>query len=340
MPDTHQAMYDSPLPMNDTALNLDSEKVSTPASRNFSMLPAGKVAQLSPALRGVAMMMRGLDRMVPSLSTELMLRYFMRPRRRRCDYRANLPTGAQRLGIAYRGQTLTGWSWGSRGPSVLLVHGWEDHCGAMAELVDPLLGRGYRVVTMDAPGHGLSPAMDTHLIDTGEALGALMNRLGRFEAIIAHSYGAAATSLLLARQPAWAPDHLTLVSPMQDIRQHLAIFAGIAGLRPAAWNRLQHRVQDQLGQALDDISILSAAPRLVSPGLVVHDRQDPLIPYSVSARLVERWRSAELVATEGLGHRRTLRCAQLAGRIADHIDQHLQTSIGRTRIISGGHGHA
>ncbi len=333
-------MYESPLCINPTALKHGPETVLTPTSPASPTLPAGKVARLSPALKSVAMVMRGLDRMAPGLSSELMLRYFVRPRRRRSDYRAHLPTGARRLGIAYRNQSLTGWSWGDQGPSVLLVHGWEDHCGAMLGLVEPLVQRGYRVVAMDAPGHGLSPAMDTHLLDTGEALAALMKHTGRFEAIIAHSYGAAATSLLLDRQPRWAPDHLTLVSPMQDIRQHLAIFAGIAGLSSAAWNRLQHRVQDRLGQALDGISILSAAARLNSPGLVIHDRQDPLISFAVSARLVERWRSAELVATEGLGHRRTLRCGQVAGRIANHIDRHLQASTSHTGRIKGGHGHA
>lgn len=342
-------MHNSPVNNSGTNAVFCREADPGQAVVNVPTLPAGKVARLSPALKAFAGTMRGLDRIAPRLTTELMLRHFIRPRRRRCDYLAELPAGAQRLDIAYRGQTLTGWRWGDegpglcgtedQGPTVLLVHGWEDHCGAMIDLVEPLLQRGFRVVTMDAPGHGLSPAMDTHLLDTGEALAALMEQTGRFDAIIAHSYGAAATSLLLDRQPRWAPDHLTLVSPMQDIRQHLAIFAGIAGLSPAAWNRLQHRVQDQLGQALDGISILSAAARLSSPGLVIHDRQDPLIPYAVSARLVERWRSAELVATEGLGHRRTLRCGQLAGRIADHIDRHLQASISRAGRINGGHGH-
>jgi len=335
-------MLESPITIDINGADLidDQGAAMARSSPDTPTLPAGKVAQLSLALKGAAMIMRGLDRMAPRLSTEMMLRYFVRPRRRRGDYRAQLPVGARRLGIAYRGQTLTGWSWGDEGPSVLLVHGWEDHCGAMTGLVQPLLQRGFRVVTLDAPGHGLSPAMDTHLIDTGEALAALMGRLGRFEAIIAHSYGAAATSLLLARQRHWAPDHLTLISPMQDIRQHLAIFAGIAGLSPAAWNRLQHRTQDELGQTLDGISVLSAASDLKSPGLVIHDRQDPLIPYAGSARLVERWRSAQLVSTEGLGHRRTLRCSQLAGRIASHIDQQLRISSGFTSSLSGGQGHA
>ncbi|MEE4297768.1 MAG: alpha/beta hydrolase [Wenzhouxiangella sp.] len=288
-------------------------------------LPAGKVAKLSPVLKTFAVTMRGLDRLAPRLTTELMFRQFVRPRRRRaCDYRDCLPNGAKQLAINYRDQDLTAWRWGDQGPSVLLVHGWEDHSGAMLSLVEPLRERGYCVVAMDAPGHGLSPAMDTHLLDTSESLAAVMRQLGRFQAIIAHSYGAAATANLLARQPQWIPDHLTLVSPMQDISQHLAIFAGIAGLSLAGWDRLQRRVQKALGRPLQEISTLRAAERLSNPGLIVHDRDDPLIPYAISASVAKRWRSAELLTTQGLGHRRTLGCPNVVSEIVARIESCLQ----------------
>jgi pimeloyl-ACP methyl ester carboxylesterase len=340
--DTKQVsnMHDSRINGNDTGALIRSEAESALSVAAAPTLPAGKVARLSPALKAFATTMRGLDRIAPRLTTQLMLRHFVRPRRRRaCDYRDCLPAGAQRLNVEYCDQSLTGWCWGEDGPAVLLVHGWEDHSGAMLSLVGPLRERGYRVVTLDAPGHGLSPDMATHLVDTGDALAALMSQFGRFQAIIAHSYGAAATAHLLARQPEWTPDHLTLVSPMQDIRQHLAIFAGIAGLSLAGWNRLQHRVQALLRQSLDDISTLTAAGRLDVPGLVIHDREDPLIPYVVSARVAERWRAAELIATQGLGHRRTLGCPDVVREILNHMEGHLQSRSDSLAAASQGARH-
>jgi len=294
-------------------------------------LPSGKVARLTPMLKAYTGAIRGLDRLAPGLTTQLLLKLFVRPRRRRGrDYRDNLPAGAQRLAIDYRSQSLTGWCWGRRGPTVLLVHGWEDHSGTMLKLVNPLRERGYRVLTLDAPGHGLSPAMDTHLIDTSDALAAVLEQSGGCSAIIAHSYGAAATALMLARLPQWMPQHLTLVSPMLDILQHLAIFAGIAGLSPDGWHRLQRRVGERLGQPLESISTLDAAVQLQTPGLIVHDRNDPLIPYAISARLAECWSSGELLATQGLGHRRILSCARVVDEILDRMDVNLSTSVSTT----------
>lgn len=304
-------------------------------------LPAGKVANLSLHLKAFALTMRALDRIVPRLTTELMLKHFTGPRRRRnSDYRRFLPTGAKRLVVDHRGHSLTGWQWGEAGPAVLLVHGWEDHCGAMLSLVQPLRERGFRVFAMDAPGHGLSPSMKTHLLDTGEALAALMKQVGRFQAIIAHSYGAAATTILLDRQPRWTPDHLTLVSPMQDIGQHLGIFAGIAGLSLAGWNRLRQRVAGLLGQSLDEISSLQAASRLHAPGLIIHDRDDPLIPYAVSARIAERWQAADLLATQSLGHRRILGCGKVVTALLDHIERAFDASADVRRADARGSRHA
>jgi len=314
---------------------LPSDLVSNTAIAAAPPVPMGKVANLSPALKAFSMAMRGLDRIAPRVSTDLMVKHFLRPRRRPSEYQTRLPEGAKRLAIDHRGQQLTGWSWGESGPSVLLVHGWEDHSGAMLRLVGPLRKRGYQVVAMDAPGHGLSPAMDTHLLDTGEALSTLMNQVGRFQAIIAHSYGGAAAAILLARQPRLMPDYLTLVSPMRDIRQHLAIFAGIARLSQAGWDRLEHTMQRQLGQSLDDISTLLAAEHINVPGLIVHDREDPLIPFANSARMAGRWTDAELLATQGLGHRRTLGCPEVAGEILTRMDRCLEPRAERCRHTAG-----
>jgi pimeloyl-ACP methyl ester carboxylesterase len=307
---------------NDASITLPAaEAPPAPEQAIAPTLPSGKVARLTPALKAYTAAIRTMDRVAPGLTTELLHKLFVRPRRRRGgDYRKALPAGHRRLAIDYRGQALTGWSWGDRGPAVLLVHGWEDHSGAMLKLVEPLHRRGYRVMVMDAPGHGLSPTMDTHLLDTGNALAALLEQTGGCRAIIAHSYGAAATALMLHRQPQWMPDHLTLVSPMQDIHQHLSIFAGIARLSPDAWTRLQQRVLDTVGHALEDLSTLQAAAGLDAPGLIIHDRKDPLIPYAISARLAERWPGAEVIATEGLGHRRTLSCPKVVEEILTRLD--------------------
>jgi pimeloyl-ACP methyl ester carboxylesterase len=42
------------------------------------------------------------------------------------------------------------------------------------------------------------------------------------------------------------------------------------------------------------------------PLLVVHDRDDKEVPYSVGRSIASQWPSAEMIITEGLGHKRIL----------------------------------
>jgi pimeloyl-ACP methyl ester carboxylesterase len=191
------------------------------------------VTQLTWPLKLFVAALNGLDRLAPNVSTHLMLSKFVQPRRKKdCSYESRLPDGARRLAVQHNSQSLTGWAWGDSGPAILVLHGWESHTGRMLPLIKPLLAQGYRVFALDAPGHGLSPQARTHLLDVGEAIRAMMTQHGPFYGVIAHSFGAAATAVLLARHPELMPEKLVLLSPMRDLDQHLDIFARIAQLSP------------------------------------------------------------------------------------------------------------
>lgn len=298
-----------------------------PAAPHPDSLPAdaphlGGMARLSPALRAVAAGSAALHALAPRFTTELMLRHFTQPRRRaRRDYRAELPAGACQLRVPFNDHDLTAWAWGDTGPAVLLVHGWEDHAGSMLHLVPALLAQGHRVCVLDLPGHGLSPAVATHLVDASHALEAMVSTCGPFESIVAHSFGATATCLMLERASALAPDRLALVSPMQDIDQHLQIFTTIAGLSPPRARQLRARVALTLDCPPEAVCALQAARALRLHALVIHDRHDPVIPHGTSQRMAGNLQGSRLLSTSGLGHRRLLRCPDVVAHIVDHVGE-------------------
>jgi pimeloyl-ACP methyl ester carboxylesterase len=60
-------------------------------------------------------------------------------------------------------------------------------------LIKPLSEPGYRVVTFDAQAHGRSSGSHVDFIEFAEAVQAVRNSIGLIEALIAHSFGAAAS---------------------------------------------------------------------------------------------------------------------------------------------------
>jgi pimeloyl-ACP methyl ester carboxylesterase len=277
----------------------------------------GGMAQLSPALKAVALGSRALDAVAPALATRLMLRHFTRPRvKRGADYRNQLPVGAQRLVVRHGNIDMTVWCWGERGPAALLVHGWEDHSGSMLPFVEPLRQLGYRVFAVDAPGHGFSGGRSTHLLDCSRALGQVIGEYGPFKSIVAHSFGAAAVCHMLSRvRDCWHPKRMTLLSPMRDMEQHLQVFADIALLSPERATRLRELAARVVGCPLDRINTFDVLRELSIPGLVIHDYHDPVIPHSVGVSVAQSWRDATFISTRNLGHRRILKCSNVLSQV-------------------------
>jgi pimeloyl-ACP methyl ester carboxylesterase len=279
----------------------------------------GAMAELTPTLRALAVASQIGHAVAPQLITRYVARHFMRPRRKPgYDYRPALPAGATRLAVPHRGLELTAWVWGDSGPSLLLMHGWENHAGSMLRFVQPLLDRGYRVFALDAPGHGLSPSTPTHLLDFSAAIEAMQRAYGPFENVVAHSFGATATCLMLSRAPDLHPQRMTLISPMQGLDQHLEVFADIALLTVERAERLRQRVERELNVSVEQICALRAVRNINVPGLVIHDLHDPVIPHEAGELLSKEWPGARLISTSRLGHHRILRCPNVLKEVLRH----------------------
>jgi pimeloyl-ACP methyl ester carboxylesterase len=288
----------------------------------------GSVSQLSAKLKLTRTAVQALDVVAPRLSTQLVLSHFLNPRHKeQVDYTAQLPKDGERLEIFHNLMKLTGWAWGDTGPAVLLVHGWESHTGKMAGFVKPLLEHGFRVVAFDAPGHGMSPNTPTHLVDYAQAIQSVIEQQGPFYAIIAHSLGAAATTISLQDAPENMPQQLVLLSPMRDLQQQIDIFATVAGLSPKRKDRLNKAVVNHTGRSLDQCSSVNAVRQFNIPGLVIHDHDDVLIPWESGVTIAENWNGARFITTQKLGHRRGLRNQN----VLHHVLNFLTTPAQRSR---------
>jgi pimeloyl-ACP methyl ester carboxylesterase len=84
-----------------------------------------------------------------------------------------------------------------QGPTVLLVHGWEDDNALWGPMIERLLANGRPVVAFDLPGHGFSPAELTGPQAAGEAVKAVAEALGPVEAVVGHSFGCVALCMAL-----------------------------------------------------------------------------------------------------------------------------------------------
>lgn len=221
-----------------------------------------------------------------------------------------LPPGGEPFTVTAQEASVRGHVWGD-GPVVYLVHGWGGLGSQLASFVAPLTAAGFRVVLFDAPSHGASdPGPSgpgrTHGVEMGKALDAVAARFGPAHTVVAHSLGTMATYLTL-RYGWLGTGRMVLVAPMVDAGRLFDGFQHVLGFGPRTRRAFEREADRFVGLPIEEFDARVQAAHLDPvPTLVVHDRADRQTPYADAVGLVEALPQAELVTTDGLGHRRIL----------------------------------
>ena len=206
--------------------------------------------------------------------------------------------------VPWEGERLAAWEWGA-GPTVILVHGWGSRAGRLAALAGALVPAGFRVVVYDAPAHGVSTGRFASLPEFARALRAVADAVAPVYGLAGHSLGGAAISLAL--HGGLAAERAVLIAPPSDVVVFSHAFATHVNLPPRAHAAMRRNLESRLRMRWDDLRIPALARELRAPVLVIHDRDDPDVPFAHAEEIAEAWPEARLVATTGLGHRAILR---------------------------------
>lgn len=239
-------------------------------------------------------------RVAPWLQKPVLTRLFLRPTKRapaRGDRLGQL-VGTVRIGSEAVKVRARG-----RGPSVLLVHGWEGSGAHLERLGDRLVAAGFAVVTCDMPAHGETGGTTTSLPEFARTVEEVDRLVGPFHGIVAHSLGATAVSLAVSR--GLEAQALVLVAPMPSFDFALDEFAKVLHLDPEMREATAVGTESRVGITRPEVDLFSfTRPR--ARVALAHDTDDRRVPYHYSSQLQERWDLPEVFTTKGLGHRRIL----------------------------------
>lgn len=226
--------------------------------------------------------------------------------------------GARHRVLPHHDRAIATWSWGHPdSPAVILAHGWGGASAQMRPLVFPLLEAGYRVIAFDQPAHGSSGGRLTALPDFADVLAEVASRHGGVVGAVGHSLGAAAVALALAR--GLALERVVLFSPPADVVAYSRRFARWNWIPEGIRAAMQAATEERYGVRWTELAIERLAARLKAPALIIHDRDDRVVPYSQGLRIARHWTNARLLSTSGLGHFDLLEDPSASQTAADFI---------------------
>jgi len=258
---------------------------------------------MTTALRLTRAAFGAVQRASPGLAARWAERLFCTPPRRAISERmAAWLAGARRFDLPVSGRRVAAWSWGERGPGVLILHGWGSRGARFVDLGGALLASGFRVVTFDAPGHGASSGRLSSGPEFARAAIAVATAVGPVSAVVGHSLGGFAAALALdGGLPA---RRAVFIAPSANADSYSEQFASLLGVADPVMESMRARLERRLGFEWENMNIPALAAAMRIPLLVIHDRGDREVPWDNGAAIAGAWPGAELVTTAGLGHHR------------------------------------
>lgn len=221
---------------------------------------------------------------------------------------------------------------GSRGPRVLLVHGWGSRSDYLATLIDGLLFAGVEVVALDWPGHGASPGRALTMIQAVRAVDAAWRHFDGFDAAIGHSFGGAALACaagaVVCDVPPRVPEKLVLIGAPSEMNWLVKGFGRMLALAPAAQAAFEGMIERLSGRRIEGFDGARILGALRVPTLVVHAEDDKEVPAYHARRYGDAGPSVDLHWANGLGHRRILSAEPVIDRVTAFLDEENEVHLG------------
>lgn len=243
---------------------------------------------------------------------------------KRRDIEFELLEKAEKLIIPYdKNRELAAYRWGKKSdPIILFVHGWTSTATCFLSFIDPLVAKGFQVISYDSIAHGESPGWTVSMTEWADTVVAALEEFGRVHCIIGHSLGGGA--IVIASSLGINTDKIVLLSSVSDIVDVTERFAEalnisastIEKMRKFAW-RKYIKSASKYGEDWQDV--FSSSYKV--PTLIIHDKDDKEIHWNNSKMMSDQWPWAEFVLTERLGHRRILLDPDVVTRVIDFIAQ-------------------
>lgn len=296
--------------------------ISTPPSQNLVKKPKVKS---SFSLELTRFLFRTLGNIFPDAAFRIAWNKFTTPKRKRHIIWPDIFEKAQMLGIAHKDDRIRTYLWGYTGNIVLLVHGWASGSWAFQNHVPELVAAGYRVVAIDGPAHGESKQQRTNLVEFGDALKSVINffdKSGGISFLVGHSFGGSTIAQMFTQYR--FPQSLRgiiLIAISARVDMIFKRYFDFLQLPEKVRQRFEENLENLFGLNLENLRLDNWKEAInITNILVIHDKQDKVIPFTEIEPLTDQWPQANFLFTDNLGHNRILKDKEVMGSIVSFID--------------------
>lgn len=246
------------------------------------------------------------------------LKLFASPRQGRYNEKQTAVVDqAKQIDLDFEGLKIATYHWQGNGPTVLLAHGWESNASRWQYILDDLKSKDFNIVALDAPVHGRSGGKLFSAVIYSDFIAKVVEHY-KPSALIGHSVGGMASVFCQYHNKFKSIEKMVLLGAPAHFTGVFARYKQMMGYNKKISEGLDHLVLERFGKPVSYFSAANFTTSIEAKGLIIHDKNDKIIPYEDALEFNSKYENAELITTTGFGH--GLRDHSLTPRIIDFIE--------------------
>ncbi|QPC93045.1 alpha/beta hydrolase [Mesorhizobium sp. INR15] len=215
--------------------------------------------------------------------------------------------------------------------TILVIHGWRSRTEYMRALIEGYRTAGYRVVSLDLPGHGHSLGRRLTMVNAVDAASHAGEWFGPFAAVVGHSFGGAVAANALVGSvkdiPPLAAERLVLIAAPSSLPAIFADFSRMLNVGPRSQVAMADRVERLAGRPLKEFVGDRQLARTLVPTLVIHAPDDREVSAEHARNYAAAGDHVRLYWADGLGHRRILADKSVVGHAVGFVADHREPAL-------------
>ncbi len=211
------------------------------------------------------------------------------------------------------------YEWKGGEKSVLLIHGWEGQAGNFSDIIKRLKAENYTIYAFDAPSHGFSSSGKTSFFEFCDIVGILIKKY-QVDTLISHSFGGVATTYALAQNLDINIKKYILLTTPNRFSERIQSVCDAVGITDKVRDKLITKIESEIEVDINTLNVSDFVKKIkVNNALIIHDKNDRVIPISQSEAVIKNWKAGELITIEGTGHFRILRTEFVLDKVMDFL---------------------
>lgn len=245
------------------------------------------------------------------------LHIFSKPRKGKLtDKQKDFLNTASHKDLFYKDLKIRTYHWKGSGPTLLLAHGWESNSARWRRKIKRFAKEDFNIYALDAPAHGASGSNKFNALLYAEFINITV-QYSKPNIIIGHSVGGMASVFFQQKYQNDKIQKIVLLGAPSEFRHVLRQYIKILGYNKKIEHKLDTIILDKFGATPDEFSTSEFIKNVDAEGLIIHDKNDTIIPFSHAKNIDKNFKKGQLIETSGLGH--SLNHNDVSDRILEFI---------------------